>query len=88
MGFADDALRLSYEKTLMGAGKLSWAYMDKILRAWQQKGLFTAEAVAQGEGRRRAPQGGARTGGTAAAAAMPSDDIGRLMAQTARKEDE
>lgn len=89
MGFADDALRLAYEKTLMGAGKLSWAYMDKILRAWQQKGLFTAEAVAQGEGRRRAPQGSARTGGTAAAAAaMPSDDIGRLMAQTARKEDE
>ena len=88
MGFADDALRLAYEKTLMGAGKLSWAYMDKILRAWQQKGLFTAEAVAQGEGRRRAPQGGARAGGTAAAAAMPSDDIGRLMAQTARKEDE
>ena len=86
MGFADDALRLAYEKTLMGAGKLSWAYMDKILRAWQQKGLFTAESVVQGEGRRRAPQGGARTVGTAAA--MPSDDIGRLMAQTARKEDE
>lgn len=43
MGVSDEMLRLAYDKTLVGAGKLSWPYLHKILLSWQQKGIRTPE---------------------------------------------
>ena len=61
MGFDNEALRLAYEKTVMGAASKSmdWRYMNGILRRWHEKGLHTAEQV-QSESRPipRAPQAG------------------------------
>lgn len=47
MGFDDGALRLAYEKTVMGTASKSmdWRYMNGILRRWHEKGLHTAQQV-------------------------------------------
>lgn len=47
MGFDDGALRLAYEKTVMGTANKSmdWRYMNGILRRWHEKGLHTAQQV-------------------------------------------
>ena len=51
MGFDNDALRLAYEKTVMGTASKSmdWRYMNGILRRWHEKGLHTAEQVRAGD---------------------------------------
>ncbi len=59
MGFDNDALRLAYEKTVMGTASKSmdWRYMNGILRRWHEKGLHTAQQLRNGESapRRTAP---------------------------------
>ena len=49
MGFADDVIKLAYEKTCLNTGGLSWAYMNKILTRWAEQGLFTLEQVNAGD---------------------------------------
>lgn len=51
MGFGVETLAIAYDRTVVGAGKLAWKYMDKIVRDWQSKGLFTPQAVEQGDAR-------------------------------------
>ena len=45
MGVTDDLLRLAYDRTLLGAGRLSWPYLHKILCAWKQQGFRNARDV-------------------------------------------
>ena len=47
MGFDNEALRLAYEKTVMGTASKSmdWRYMNGILRRWHEKGLHTAAQI-------------------------------------------
>ena len=47
MGFDNDALRLAYEKTVMGTASKSmdWRYMHKILTRWHENGLHTAAQI-------------------------------------------
>lgn len=52
MGFADDAIRLAYEKTVLKKQSMSWPYMDSILKSWHQKGLHTAAQVTAQDSRR------------------------------------
>ena len=51
MGFDNEALRLAYEKTVMGTvGKsMDWRYMNKILLRWHEQGLHTAAQVQSGD---------------------------------------
>lgn len=79
MGFQDDAIRLAYEKTILNTGKLTWSYLNKILRSWQQKGFHSAADAEEGEGRRRTGPHAAAAGPKAAP--LPSDDIGRMIEQ-------
>lgn len=58
MGFADDAIRLAYERTVLQKGTMNWAYMNSILKNWHAAGLHTAEQAEKGD--RRPPS---RTGG-------------------------
>lgn len=64
MGFADDAIRLAYERTVVQKGSMNWAYMNSILKNWHTAGLHTAEQVEKGD--KRPSQ---RSGGKPAAAA-------------------
>ena len=52
MGFSPEVIAVAYDRTVVGTGKLAWKYMDKILRDWQEKGLFTPEEIEQGDARR------------------------------------
>lgn len=65
MGFADDAIRLAYEKTVMKKQSMSWPYMDSILKSWHQKGLHTAAQVNAQDSRRPRHPAAAGAGATA-----------------------
>lgn len=56
LGFSPEAIAVAYDRTVVGTGKLTWKYMDKILRDWQGKGLFTPEQIEQGDARRAPAQ--------------------------------
>ena len=76
MGYGSEALALAYDRTVVGTGRLAWAYMDKIVRSWYEKGLFTVEEIEKGDGR---PQGRKRPAKNGAAPAG-EDDSDRLAA--------
>lgn len=45
MGFAMNMISLAREKCADATNKLSFQYIDKILKSWQEKGIFTPEAA-------------------------------------------
>ena len=45
-----ELVALAYDRTVTHTGKLSWAYMHKILESWAEAGLTTPEAVEQSDG--------------------------------------
>ncbi len=42
MGFTTDAVAVAYDRTVIKTGRLTWRYMDSILRSWHAKGIHTA----------------------------------------------
>jgi len=75
MGFGADALALAYDRTVVSTGKLSWAYMNKIVQSWYEKQLFTPEDIEKGDARGQNRRNGARS---ASAAPARGDDTDRL----------
>ena len=57
MGFADDAIRMAYERTVLKKQPMNWPYMNSILKSWHQKGLHTAAAVASSDSAYKAGSG-------------------------------
>ena len=55
-GFDEEAIAMAYERTCLNTGGLSWAYMNKILKRWQESGLLTAEQIRTGD-RKPVPKG-------------------------------
>lgn len=49
MGFEDAAIELAYDKTILKCKELKWPYMNKILAAWNEKGLHTVKAIEAGD---------------------------------------
>ncbi|MBQ7834285.1 MAG: DnaD domain protein [Ruminiclostridium sp.] len=47
MGISDELIDEAYDKTLNSTGKLSFPYMDSILRSWTDKGITAAEQLTQ-----------------------------------------
>lgn len=78
MNFPPESLELAYDRTVVGTGKLTWSYMDKILASWQEKGLYTPEEIAKGDAppRRRRPEG--KKAGPAPAAPVSTGDLSAL----------
>lgn len=79
MGYGCEALELAYDRTVIRTGKLNWSYMDKIVRSWYEKGLFTPEEIEKGDSF-AARRGSGKKSGTAAPAASRGDDAERLAA--------
>ena len=44
-----ELITLAYDRTVTNTGKLSWAYMHKILESWAQEGLLTPKDVETAE---------------------------------------
>lgn len=69
MGFADEAIELAYDKTVVKCKELKWPYMDKILRSWHGQGLHTLAQIQTGDrpgGQRKAGEAGRREAGASA----------------------
>lgn len=47
--YALDLLQYAYELTIEATGKISFAYMDKILQTWAQKGIVTVKEAQQAQ---------------------------------------
>ena len=45
LGFSVDIIKLAYDQTVLNTGKLSWPYLNTILKNWHEKGIKTAESV-------------------------------------------
>jgi len=52
-GFGPEELAIAYDRTVLGTGKLTWRYMDKIVTSWHEKGLHTAAEIESGDARYR-----------------------------------
>ena len=76
MGYGCDALALAYDRTVVRTGRLNWSYMDKIVRSWYEKGLFTPEEIEKGDARPPKRRDGAPKDRTASASR--GDDAARL----------
>lgn len=50
LGFKPEAAAIAYDRTVMQTGKLSWSYMDKIMKSWHQKNLHTPQEIEAGDG--------------------------------------
>ena len=73
MGFAHEVLAEAYDRTVIGTGKVTWAYMDKILKKWHEQGIRTLAEVNE-----RDPRGAQRRQTQSAAdAAQPRNDLAR-----------
>ena len=52
-GFGPEELAIAYDRTVLGTGKLTWRYMDKIVASWHEKGLHTVAEIQSGDIRGR-----------------------------------
>jgi len=85
MGYSTDALAIAYDRTMVSTGKLAWAYMNKIVLDWYNKGLFTPEEIEKGDGRgRKKPAAAPAHSGTRPAGGDDLDRAERLLNNTKR----
>ncbi len=61
MGFGEAAIAIAYDRTVSRTGKLAWSYMDKIIRSWNDKQLFTPEAIEAGDPAQRTKRAAQQT---------------------------
>ena len=67
MGFADDAIRLAYERCIDSIDKRSVSYINGILQRWHEAGIHTAseaEAIDPGKNQKTGVKNTGRTGRT------------------------
>jgi DNA replication protein DnaD len=59
LGFGPEALAIAYDRTVLRTGKLTWKYMDTILKSWSDRQLFTPEEIEAGDPAKRSRSAGA-----------------------------
>jgi len=50
MGFGEEALEIAFDRTVMKTNKLSWQYMNSIVKSWHSKGLHTPQEILEKDG--------------------------------------
>ena len=65
MGFAADAVAVAYDITVVYTGKLTWKYIDGIMKNWHNRGIHTRQEIADKDKLPGAKggSGGAKTAG-------------------------
>ena len=51
MGFDNEAILTAYDRTVTNTGALKWGYMNKIMLSWHDKGIHSAQDVAERDSR-------------------------------------
>ena len=54
MGFGPEALAIAYDRTVLRTGRLTWKYMDTILKSWSDKQMFTPAEIEEKDPAQRA----------------------------------
>ena len=67
-----DVIYEAFDRTVTNTGKLSWSYMDKILKKWNEQGLRTLAAVTEHD-----PRGAQRRQTRSASGTQPRNDLAR-----------
>jgi len=49
MGFKAESVEIALDRTVIKTGKMSWGYMNSILKSWHEKGLHTPAQIAAGD---------------------------------------
>lgn len=47
MGFPPESIEIAYDRTILRTGKLTWKYMNSILKSWKSKNLITPDEVSK-----------------------------------------
>ena len=50
MGFPTETIEAAYDRTVLRTGKLTWKYMDSILKNWKSKNITTVSDIAEKDG--------------------------------------
>lgn len=74
MGFGCEAIAEAYDRTVVATGARKWAYLNRILMSWHEKGLHTPEEIETGDPRAANKRRAANT----AAPAAERDDLDRV----------
>ena len=74
MGFGCDAIAEAYDRTVVATGARKWAYLNRILMSWHEKGLHTPEEIETVDPR----AAGKRRAANTAAPAAERDDLDRV----------
>lgn len=53
MGFPLEVIAHAYDRTITNTGALKWAYMNRILLSWKEKGLFSVSEIEEKDSRRK-----------------------------------
>ena len=72
MGFGCDAIAEAYDRTVVATGARKWAYLNRILMSWHEKGLHTPEEIETGD-----PRAANKRQTTAAGSSAPRNDLAR-----------
>ena len=73
MGFGCDAIAEAYDRTVVATGARKWAYLNRILMSWHEKGLHTPEEIETGD-----PRAAGKRRAAAAVPAADRDDLDRV----------
>lgn len=73
MGFGCDAIAEAYDRTVVATGARKWAYLNRILMSWHEKGLHTLEEIETGD-----PRAANKRRAAPAAPAAERDDLDRV----------
>ena len=73
MGFGTDAIAEAYDRTVVATGARKWAYLNRILMSWHEKGLHTPEEIEAGD-----PRAAGKRRASTAAQAVERDDLDRV----------
>ena len=75
LGYDAESLAIAYDRTVTNAGGLKWAYMNKIVLSWNEKGLKTPEEIEEKD--RRTPK---MTGGSRQTCGLDRTELDRMKA--------
>ena len=78
LGFPPESISIAADRTITNTHKLSWSYMDSIIRSWHGAGLHSPEEI-----EKKDPRGAGKRKKTARAPEQPRDDS-KTLEQLAR----
>jgi len=78
MGFSPEALAIAYDRTVVSTGKLTWKYMDSIVKSWHSKGLHTPAEIERGDARTPSRRAASSPPSAAGSSVARTGDLERL----------